>query len=134
MGRGYIIPALRPSAFAFENKMRKYGRRSVPLLHGSQTRTVVGTERRSKRNVEVSSEKGRRSFDPTLTGPLLPSFSLVTRIPRPSDQIIVFGVDSVPTWKQGDIYARLESERVNERANVCVCMCGVWEGRGETIR
>lgn len=33
MGRGYIIPALRPSAFAFENKMRKYGPRLVPLPH-----------------------------------------------------------------------------------------------------
>lgn len=36
MGRGYIIPALRPSAFAFENKMRKYGPRLVlPLPHRS---------------------------------------------------------------------------------------------------
>jgi len=108
MGRGYIIPALRPSAFAFENKMRKYGRRLIPLPHVPQTRTVVGTKRRSKRNVEVSSEKGRRSFDPTLTGPLLASFSLVTRIPRLSDQIIVLGVDSI--WKQGDVYALRVSE------------------------
>lgn len=112
MGRGYIIPALRPSAFAFENKMRKYGPRLVPLPHVPWTRTVVSTERRSRRNIEVSSEKGRRSFDPTLTGPLLASFSLVTRIPRPSDQIIVLGVDAVPTWKQGDIYAL--ALRVNE--------------------
>lgn len=110
MGRGYIIPALRPSAFAFENKMRKYEPRSVPLPHVPWTKTVMGTEGRSRRNVEVSSEKGRRSFDPSLTGPLLVSFSLITRILRPSDQIIVLGVDSVLTWKQGDIYARLESK------------------------
>lgn len=37
MGRGYIIPALGPSAFAFENKMRKHG---PSLLDPSSTRSV----------------------------------------------------------------------------------------------
>lgn len=114
MGRGYIIPALGPSAFAFENKMRKHGPRSVSLPRATRIRTTMGAGR-SRRNAEVSSEKGRRSFDPSLTGPLLASFSLVTRIPRPSDQIIVLGVESGPTWKQRDTYTRLENERGKER-------------------
>lgn len=111
MGRGYIIPALGPSAFAFENKMRKHGPRSVPLPRVPADKDDGGHDggrRGSGRNAEVSSEKGRRSFDPSLTGPLLASFSLVTRIPRPSNQIIVLEVDSVPTWKQRDTYTRLE--------------------------
>lgn len=112
MGRGYIIPALGPSAFAFENKMRKHGplARSFFHVYRGQGRRWP-RRRRSRRNAVVSSEKGRRSFDPSLTGPLLASFSLVTRIPRPSDQIIVLGVDSVPTWKQRDTYTRLERGR-----------------------
>ncbi|EFN65538.1 hypothetical protein EAG_10326 [Camponotus floridanus] len=33
MGRGYIIPALGPSAFAFENKMRKHGPLARSFFH-----------------------------------------------------------------------------------------------------
>ncbi|EZA52435.1 hypothetical protein X777_08578 [Ooceraea biroi] len=42
MGRGYIIPASGPSAFAFENKMRKHG----PSLDPSSTRALRGQGRR----------------------------------------------------------------------------------------
>ncbi|KYN17729.1 hypothetical protein ALC57_10098 [Trachymyrmex cornetzi] len=48
MGRGYIIPALRPSAFAFENKMRKYG-------------TLIAPFGRAIINVEIFDAFGGRS-------------------------------------------------------------------------
>jgi len=120
--RQYYTCALGPSAFAFENEMRKHG----PSLGLSRARAADkdgdGEGQAGKGNGRytplVSSEKGRRSFDPSLTGPLLASFSLVTRIPRPSDQIIVLGVDSgshMETTRRHLHSRERERERENTR-------------------
>lgn len=104
---------------AFSLRLREQDEKARTSLGPSSTRYVDKdgemSAGRSGRNAEVSSEKGRRSFDPSLTGPLLASFSLVTRIPRPSDQIIVLGVDLGPTWKQRDTYTRLERDETTRR-------------------
>lgn len=84
-GGGYIIPApwgLR--GFAFENEMRKYRLHSLSRRGSSDGTRGNDPSRRERRKVSTK-KRGRRSFDPSLTGPFLASFSLITRI-----QIIVF--------------------------------------------
>lgn len=77
MAKGYIVPALGPSVFVLENKMRK--RRSSPAAL-ERTR---GNDK-SRRNERYPRKRRRRSFDPSLTGLFLASFSFITRILRPS--------------------------------------------------
>lgn len=83
--RLYYTCAFGPSGFAFENEMRKY-RLLSPAFRSTEREATIqvgGTK-------GILEKRGRRSFDPSLTGPFLASFSLITRIPRPSAQIIVF--------------------------------------------
>ena len=82
-GKGYIIPALGPLVFAFENEMRKH------RFSRAKSKGTRGNDK-SRRNERYPRKRGRRSFDPSLTGPFFASFSPITRIPRSSAQIIVF--------------------------------------------